>query len=247
MAAAPAAAFDSRIGFGGFGGFHVGAMMLNSEGINDYLEPAGADEFGSAMPQFGLEGYGIIFDRVLFGLTGAVAQSEGSGPELDATFQAGYFLFQAGFVLFDYRGFRGYPVLGFGSGSATLLLEGDYSTLPLADQAGMRYVQLTEGASGSGMIARIAKEEEVRLDYDAFIGNLAFHFEYVHPVTKGAGGFAFILTGLRLGATGEIASSGWRIEGDDLEGDEPDFGFNTYYAHLTFGFGGATPYEKAKN
>ncbi len=243
MATSSAAAFETRLGFAGFGGFHFGALMLNLDGINDYLEPTGADEFGNTMPQFGFEGYGIIFDRALFGMTGAFAQSNGSGPDLDASVQAGYFLYQAGFILFDYKGFRGYPVMGFGSGITSVLLEGDYSTLPLADQAGMRYVQLSDRDRG-GMIARIATEEEVRLEYMAFIGSLAFHLEYIVPITRGEGSFAFLLTGLRLGATGEIASSGWYIEGDDLEGSEPDFGFNSFFAQLAFAFGGATPYNQ---
>jgi hypothetical protein len=246
MATSPAVAFETRLGFGGFGGFHFGALMLNLDGINDYLEPTGADEFGNTMPQFGFEGYGIIFERALLGMTGAFAQSNGSGPDLDASVETGYFLFQAGFILFDYKGFRGYPVMGFGSGSTSVLLEGDYSTLPLAEQAGMRYVQLSDNGRGAnqGMIARIATEEEVRLEYLAFIGSLAFHLEYIVPITKGEGSFAFLLTGLRLGATGEIASSGWYIEGDDLEGSEPDFGFNSFSAQLVFAFGGATPYDK---
>ncbi len=245
MAALPAAAFETRMGFGGYGGFHFGAMMLNLDGVNDYLEPAGADEFGNVIPQFGFEGYGVIFDRAVFGMTGAVAGGNGSGPDLDASMQAGYFLLQAGYVLFDSRGFRGYPVLGFGSGFTTLLLDGDYSTLPLADQAGMRYVQLSDGEQGDGvMVARVAEEDDVRLEYGAFVGNIAFHLDYVVPITKGEGGFAFFMTGLRLGAIAEIASAGWQLEGESLEGSEPDFHFNTFYGKLVFAFGGATPYDE---
>ncbi|MBZ0273316.1 hypothetical protein K8I61_14855 [bacterium] len=235
--AGPAHALDTEIGYGGHAAIHVGAFFVDSSGINDYLAPAGADEFNDSALTFGGEIYGVIFERLILGGAGAVSRQEVGGDRMDASLTTSTFTLDFGFLLWDLKGFRGYPVIGFGYAGTLLDVEGDYVDLPFAEQAGLSYIPM--GDAGDGTI-RLATDESVNLTYGSFALKAAFHFDYVYPFARGDhGGFAFFLTGLRAGVLVDAISTGWLIDGgEDLNGDEPDFRNNIGFVRLAFGFGG---------
>ncbi|MCZ7586921.1 MAG: hypothetical protein M5R36_28225 [Deltaproteobacteria bacterium] len=234
--AGPASAFETELGFGGWVGFRLGAGWLDLSGVNDYFDPADVDAFGNTALTAGGELYGVLFDRLVLGGAGDFSYREESGPDLDVRLATSTFTLDGGYVLFDAGGFRGYPVFGIGVGAVNINLDGDYSTLPLAEQAGLSYVEI----DGAGT-ARIAEDRNVDLNRSSFIAKAAFHLDYYYPFGGSEGGFAMVLTGLRVAAVGDIASSGWRLDGDSLRGSEPDFSYNGVFGSIVFAFGGGTP------
>lgn len=242
LAAGNAAAFETELGFGGHLGFHVGYDYLNLSGVSDYLDPVLDDEFTSGHLGAGGELRGFLFDRLTFGLSGGAFADRAEGPDMEADLVGSLFFFDTGFVVFDARRFRGYPIVGLGAGSVSILLDGDYTTLPLAERAGLENVDLgPEPGDGSAVLAR---HSDIQLDYYAFCGLIGFNLDWYHPIVGDDRGFLFVMTGLRMGVLGEIASPGWIVEGSDLRGDSPDFAFNSAFVHLLMGFGGGAEGEE---
>ena len=245
VAASSASALDTKLGFGGFGALNLGAATFDVSGINHYLAPAGVSDFSNTAFTLGGELYGVIFERVLLGASGAFSSQDKNGPNLDVRLTTGDFMLDGGFLLFDYKGLRGYPMLGIGVGAIDVNMDGDYSALPLAEQAGLRFVPL-ESPRGQGVTtARLATDPSVNLNYAALVAKLAFHLDYYYPFAKSEDGFAFFLTGLRVGVMGDVFSAGWSLDSENLNGPKPDFRYNTFFARLSFGFGGGTPKETA--
>ncbi|MCC6157576.1 MAG: hypothetical protein IT350_05940 [Deltaproteobacteria bacterium] len=238
VCATGAAAFETDMAFGGQMGIAVGYAGLDLSGVSDYLEPIGTDAFDDGYLCAGGELRGFVFQRLTFGFSGFALRDEASGPRVDADLIGNTFFFDAGFVAVDFHGLRLYPVLGVGATSLTIDLEGDYTALPLARQAGLRYVNL--GPRESDGTVTLAENQDVRLDYYAFSGMAALHLDWFFPFVGEPNAYAMAFTGLRVGVIGDIASSGWRIEGRDLDGDNPDFAFNAFFAQVIVGFGGGT-------
>ncbi|MCL4233528.1 MAG: hypothetical protein KJ042_03305 [Deltaproteobacteria bacterium] len=226
------------MGFGGQIGLAAGYIGLDLSGISDYLEPVGTDAFDDGHLAAGGELRGFVFRRLTFGFTGMALRDEVSGPLVDADLMGNTFFFDVGFVAVDFHRLRLYPVLGVGATSLTIDLEGDYTALPLARQAGLRYVNL--GPRESDGTVTLAENQDVRLDYYALSGMAALHLDWFYPFVGETNAYAMAFTGLRVGVIGDIASSGWRIEGRDLDGDNPDFAFNAFFAQVIVGFGGGT-------
>ncbi len=233
-----APAFETEMGFGGQIGLTAGYAGLDLSGVSDYLEPAGIDAFDDGYLCAGGELRGFVFRRLTFGFTGFAFRDEAGGTRLDADLTGNTFFFDAGFVAFDFHRLRLYPVLGLGATSLTVDLEGDYTSLPLARQAGMTFVNL--GPRESDGTVTLADNQDVRLDYYAFSGIAALHLDWFYPFVGEPTAFAMAFTGLRAGVIGDVVSAGWRVEGRDLDGDNPDFAFNAFFAQVIVGFGGGT-------
>lgn len=238
-----ASALETELGMGAFAGFTIGASFLDTSGIEDYLEPADVDSFGTAHLDLGGEFTGILYDRVVLGMNAAFLVDDNEGPDLDVLLSAGSFHFYGGYLLFETHRLRGYPVLGLGYSNLNLRLDGDYTPLPPAQQAGVDYVSLD--ALGQGADARIATQEEISLNYGAMTAEAAFHLEFYHPIAGRPDSFAFMLTGVRLGYEVELFSTGWYLDGDSLHGEEPDFRFDRGFVRLIFGFGGGGAFERS--
>ncbi len=235
---------ETSVGFGALGGPFVGVQMFDTSGINDYLSPAGADELGNVLPMIGLELHGVAFDRAIFGVTGAFGQQSRDGSDLRVDMTTGWVTLDAGFLAFERGGFRGYPMLGLGASQTYLDLDGDSTALPLATQAGVEYKSVDDDSGRVGPFSArrmFATKTDLSLQYAALIARLALHVDRHFPVYESSHGSAFVFTGVRAGVTIDAANRGWTLDGDSLDGPEPDFRYDSAFLQLAFGFGGGAP------
>lgn len=215
-------ASEAPLGFGAMAGVGAGVWAMDTSGFDDALRASGASGFDNLSPVYTVEVHGIALERIVFGGTGAIAQQRREGTGLEADLTTGFMTMDAGLIVFDKAGFRGYPVIGAGWGGAALETDG-----PASGDTG------DDGAGGMGF-------GDADRRYGALIGRLAFNVDYAIPLTSTADYLVFVFTGARAGVFGEIATAGWSGDEGGLSRD-PDFAFQGAFATLVFGFGGGVP------
>lgn len=195
----------------------VGRSVLDLDDLNATLEDAGYANVDDSFISFGGAGYGIV-GRVIVGGEGqALAGDDATSGSYVTSIEAGYGLFDLGYLLVSSGGLNLYPMIGVGAGGMSLRIRERGE--PSFDEV------LADPRRGSelsnwGLLVSL----DLGADYLVVLGE----------DNEGAGGIAL---GVRVGYTFAPYTSEWSLEDTEIP-EGPDVGITGPHVRLMIGGGG---------
>jgi hypothetical protein len=223
LAAAPAAAGDEPIAFGGWLDASLGGRYFNVADLNHYTKPAGIEAQSPLWPTAGIQASGLIFEKLFFSFGVGGSQDREKGDHgVDMTLVSRYGELDVGWAVVNGRAGLAYPFVGLGGAQTDLQFTGAVQRLG--------FDASSNGATASRSVAY------------ATVG-----FTYFYPVRFGQnedGDLGMFLPGISVGANFEAEGQGW-IQGSQTLRGGPTLSYNSIFLRIEIGFGGGTTGKSA--
>jgi hypothetical protein len=205
----------------GFGGFFLGALLLDLSSLNDRLEDNGYEKVPSVLTLIGGEGHAIFDSSFVVGARGgAILSPEGDGPgEFETRFNGGFGMLDLGFAFVQTQ-----PVLVTLTGGI-----GGYGlNLEISDNQDIDFDEALENPRRSVSLGRGGLLVGATLGVDGRV-----------PIGKVRHGKrSFLTLGARVGALYGPTFGQWGVsDGSEADGG-PSLSLTGGFAAVVLGFGG---------
>jgi len=239
---------DEPMRHGGWGGISLGARTANVTSLNDYLGALDMDPLPAAWPMIGWQAHGLIFEHIVFGLSGNIAafsrESDGSvsmssGPnergqatevrsdDLQLAVLATSAQLDVGYAVLNGSSGLGYPYLAVGGGATNLVFAGD-----------VWRVGLGESPSELSPDELAALDDEGTLRQGTMYAQVGFTYYWpVRFARSPYGAFGMFLPGVTGGVNWGLSENGWR-DGEKLYRHGPDLTPTGVFLQVELAFGG---------
>ncbi len=202
---------------GGEGYFMVGMQKIDVKNLNSLLRLYNYPVLDEYYTFIGGGGYGIINNFVIGGEGQGLIGTEVSNQNYKLNLNAGYGMFNMGYVIYNHSGLKLFPLIGFGAGGIDLRIN-EKASLDFTDV-------LNNPKRGSS------------LSLAGLMINLGVNGSYVFNFNKDKndGG---VLMGISVGYTYFLKLGNWTLFENDISGG-PNVGISGFYIRFNIGGGGA--------
>jgi len=202
---------------GSAGGFIFGRNQFDLDALDAALGTRGFDALESFDFSTGLGGYKLINGKLIIG--GEIQSSEQTlfNDSSKASVGVSYVMFNVGYVVFQRKTLRAFPLLGIGRGGVHLRMV-ERATTPTFDEVLTRPFRESNTGAG-GLVLQAA----VGIDY----------FLKFSQDRHSRGGLLF---GTRIGYTYKPTEASWKMGDRDVLGG-PDVDFSGIFVHFLMGGG----------
>lgn len=218
--------------FGGFGGGYLGMIYLNLEDIEDFIEDQDksggkVDSLNPVMVTYGLQGYGFIYERFVFGGQGGGFGQWVDGDRIDLSVSGYFGWLEFGYNVVHSLYFTFRPSVGFGGMGTSIIIDGDLRSLEFVDEED-----------------RQDDNERAELFSQTAFGTLGLTIEGTPYFRNDRQTFSGMAIGLRIGWFQEFYDAPWGYR-DERVKNGPKVHATGFYATLNILFGGGST-EKEK-